>query len=95
MILAMASCAKGPDPIVPETKVERQMIGLLQKFDLWDYDGDGYLTASEIKPAEKASGYSPEKILAFYDTNHDGRISLKEAQDGVSRAGEIGQQARH
>jgi hypothetical protein len=95
MILAMASCAKGPDPIVPETKVERQMIGLLQKFDRWDDDGNGYLTASELKPAEEASGHSPAKIIAFYDTDHDNRISLKEAQVGVSRADEAEQKAKH
>ena len=94
MILALASCAKGPDPIVPETKVERQMIGLLQKFDLWDYDGDGNLTASELKPAVKASGQPAEKIIGFYDTGHDGKISLKEAQDGVSRAGEAEQKSK-
>lgn len=90
----IAGCAKGPEPIVPETKVERQMIGLLEKFDRWDYNGDGYLSAAELKPAEVKSGYSPQKILGFYDTNHDGKISLKEAQAGMKRPEEAERKAK-
>ena len=67
------------------------MIGLLQKFDRWDYNGDGYLTASELKPAQKASGHKPAEILEFYDTNKDGRISLREAQAAYSRSSEAEQ----
>ena len=88
LILAIASCAHGPGPITPKTKVERQMVGLLQKFDRWDENGDGYLTAPELKPAAKISGQAPAKIVGFYDTNHDHQISLQEAQDGFSRADE-------
>ena len=88
LILAIASCAHGPGPITPKTKVERQMVGLLQKFDRWDDNGDGYLTAPELKPAAKISGQAPAKIIEFYDTSHDHKISLQEAQDGFSRADE-------
>lgn len=70
------------------------MIGLLEKFDRWDYNGDGFLSASELKPAEAKSGYSPERILGFYDTNHDGKISLKEAQAGVKRPEEAERHAK-
>lgn len=93
-MLAIASCSSGPGPITPTTKVERQMVGLLEKFDRWDYNGDGYLTASELKQAEKISGLPPARIIGFYDTNHDGRISLREAQDGFSRTGEAERKAR-
>ncbi len=88
IILAFASCAKAPGPITPETPVERQMLGLLQKFDLWDENGDGYLTAAELRKAGPITGYPPEKIIAFYDKDADNRISLKEAQEGLSRSGE-------
>ena len=88
LILTIASCSSGPGPITPKTRVERQMVGLLQKFDRWDDNGDGYLTALELKPASKVSGLSTSKIIDFYDTNHDAKISLREAQDGFSRTDE-------
>lgn len=88
LILAIASCAHGPGPLPATTKVERQMVGLLQKFDRWDDNGDGYLTAPELKSAAKISGQAPAKIVGFYDTNHDHKVSLQEAQDGFSRADE-------
>jgi Ca2+-binding EF-hand superfamily protein len=64
------------------------MLGLLQKFDLWEENGDGHLTAAELGKAEPITGYPPEKIVAFYDKDSDARISLKEAQDGLSRSDE-------
>jgi len=85
LLFAFASCSNGPGPITPHTRVERQMVGLLQKFDRWDDNGDGYLTAPELKGASKISKQPPAKIIDFYDTNHDKKISLKEAQDGYSR----------
>ncbi len=88
LILALASCVTGPGPITPQTPVERQMIGLLQKFDRFDDNGDGYLTASELGQAEQVSGHSRAGIIAFYDMNQDGRISLREAQEGVARVEE-------
>lgn len=88
LLFAFASCSSGPGPITPKTKVERQMVGLLQKFDRWDDNGDGYLTAPELKQASTISGQPTAKIIAFYDTNHDVKISLQEAQDGFSRIDE-------
>ncbi|GAA5128720.1 EF-hand domain-containing protein [Luteolibacter yonseiensis] len=94
LLFAFVSCSSGPGPVTPTTRVERQMIGLLQKFDRWDESGDGFLVASELKQAEKLSGHPPEKIIGFYDTNHDGKISLREAQKGYSRVEEAEIQAR-
>lgn len=88
LLFAFASCSSGPGPITPKTKVERQMVGLLEKFDRWDENGDGYLTASELKQASQIRHVSPARIVGFYDTNHDKKISLLEAQDGYSRADE-------
>ena len=88
LIVAVCSCASAPGPVVPETPVERQMIGLLEKFDRWDHDGDGKLTAAELVEAERLTGQPPSKIVDFYDSNKDGAISLREAQTGYSRVDE-------
>jgi Ca2+-binding EF-hand superfamily protein len=64
------------------------MVGLLEKFDRWDYNGDGYLTASELKDAERLSGLPVDEIIGFYDADKDGRISFREAQAGMTRVGE-------
>lgn len=91
----LSACSSGPGPVVPQTKIERQMIGLMEKFDRWDDDGDGYLDAVEIqnginslkgKPQEVS--YTSAAVLEFYDTNKDGKISLREAQAGYKRAAE-------
>lgn len=86
--LAMISCSGGPGEFTPTTRVERQMVGLVQKFDRWDYNGDGQLSAKELAEPSKISGHTPAQIIAFYDTNKDGKISLKEAQAGYQRAEE-------
>jgi hypothetical protein len=83
--LMIAACAKAPGPVTPITPVERQMVGLLQKFDRWDENGDGHLTAGELRKAEQITGHPPERIVAFYDKSGDRRISLAEAQAGLSR----------
>lgn len=95
LILAFASCARGLGPVVPKTPVERQMIGLLQKFDRWDDDGNGELDAAELKQGihslkgkPQQVSYTAPQVINFYDTNHDGTISLAEAQAGYRRAGE-------
>ena len=94
VILVLGSCAKGPGPITPKTPVERQMIGLLEKFDRWDENGDGKLTASELKEAQRRSGHTPAKIIGFYDTSGDQAISLREAQAGFSRVEEAERKAK-
>lgn len=81
-IIALAACAPHHGP------VKRQMIGLLEKFDRWDYNGDGQLALSELKEAEELSGLPTADILAFYDTGKNGRISFAEAQAGMSRLDE-------
>ena len=88
--LAIASCAPSPDPgpVVPVTEVERQMIGLLEKFDRWDDDGDGHLDQAELAVGLEGTPYRADRVIAFYDTNGDRRISLREAQAGYHRAAE-------
>jgi Ca2+-binding EF-hand superfamily protein len=65
------------------------MIGLQQKFDRIDLDGDGYLTRTEIVAGYDQLGVvnrSPETadvIIGFYDFDKNGRVSLREAQSGA------------
>ena len=97
-----SSCSQGLGPVVPKTKVERQMIGLLQKFDRWDYDGDGQLDSGEItqgidslrgKPQQVS--YTTADVIDFYDTNRDQKISMIEAQAGYKRSAEAESRLKH
>lgn len=81
-IILLAACAPQPSP------VKRQMVGLLEKFDRWDYDGDGQLALSELEEAEELSGLPAAEILVFYDTSKNRRISYVEAEAGMSRLDE-------
>lgn len=81
-LFVVVSCA--PQPEV----TKRKMISLLQKFDLYDYNGDGHLDESELRESEKRSGIPAAEIIEFYDTGKDGRISLAEATAGLSRIDE-------
>jgi hypothetical protein len=84
-----SACSQAPGPVVPKTPVERQMIGLLQKFDRWDDDGSGELDESELAAGLKGTAYKPSKVIDFYDTSGNRKISLREAQVGYGRAGEV------
>jgi len=61
------------------------MLGLMEKFDRWDLNGDGRLDLGELEDASRISGVPPQKILEFYDANKDGHITLKEAQQAYQR----------
>lgn len=61
------------------------MLGLIEKFDRWDIDGDGRLDIDELTAASKITGIPPQEILEFYDTNNDGSITLREAQAAYQR----------
>jgi len=87
--LAITACAPAIGPVVPKTPVERKMIGLLQKFDRWDDDGNGQLDREELTEGLADSGYSADAVMEFYDTNRNGLISLKEAQVAYGRASQI------
>lgn len=68
---------------------QRKMFGLVEKFDRFDYNGDGYLTRTELNElikVQKVPDMTPEKLdkaMRAYDTNNDNRISLVEAQKGA------------
>lgn len=96
LILAITSCYSGPGPITPTTKVERQMVGLLEKFDRWDDNGDGELTVKEVnqginrfKGTPMQVSYTGKQVIEFYDTDQSGTVTLREAQEGFQRADEV------
>lgn len=84
--LFCGSCYPAPNPAIPKTTVERQMVGLLEKFDRWDDNGDGELDHHELSMGLKGTEYKPERVILFYDTNLNHRISLREAQAGYQRS---------
>ena len=75
-------------PVNPKTVTERKMIGLLQKFDLWDDNGDGQLDKADLTAGFEGDEPKAVRVIDFYDTNHNGTISLREAQAGYSRSDE-------
>jgi hypothetical protein len=86
---SFAACSPGPGSAIPQSGIERQMLGLMQKFDRWDYDGDGELNAREIdtgirtlKGSSRAVTYTADEVIAHYDQNGNKTISLREAQAG-------------
>jgi EF hand len=93
-----SACHPGMSPVVPKTPMQRQMVGLLEKFDRWDYNGDGELSKREVRIGIRSLrgkpqqvDYTATKVLKFYDTDKNGKISLAEAQDGYRRGHEEGQ----
>lgn len=76
-----------PTPATPTAR-QRQMVGLVQKFDRFDHDGDGYLTGREVMDGVREAGtlsLTPaelKQVMRCYDTDGDKRISHHEAQRG-------------
>ena len=88
----VVGCAPAPNSHAAR---HRQMVGLVQKFDRFDANGDGYLTRREITAglleADTLSLTPAEldQVMAAYDINHDERISRHEAQLGADRGPKI------
>lgn len=91
-ICFITACSPGPGSAVPETRTEKQMLGIMEKFDRWDYNGDGQLTYREInvgvagmKGTSRAVHYTAKDVVKYYDQNDDQTVSLQEAQAGYHR----------
>lgn len=88
--LLVVSCGT-PNNIVPENHRERRMFAFLEKFDRFDYNGDGALTKKEVRQGLRethVTGVTQKDIddgFAEFDTNKDGKVSFAEAQGGLRR----------
>ena len=64
----------------------RKMMALLEKFDRFDYDGNGLLTRAEIEQGIKETGVQGvdkkelDATMKYYDVTKDGSISRWEAE---------------
>lgn len=88
--LLLVSCGT-PNNVVPENAQERRLFGLLEKFDRFDYNGDGSLTKKEVRLGVKESGVKGvsetniEHAFVRCDENKNGKISFAEAQATMRR----------
>lgn len=79
-----ASCAY-EDPHSEEAQ-GRKMMALLEKFDRFDYNGNGLLTRKEIEQGLKETGVEGvekkelDAAMKHYDVTKDGSISRWEAE---------------
>lgn len=94
--LFLAACAPQTGS-VPASNSEKQMLGLIEKFDRWDYNGNGLLSSKEIddgleslKGTSRAVSYTSAEVVKFYDRNADKSVSLYEAQKGYKNTIEGG-----
>lgn len=73
------------------------MLGLMEKFDRWDYDGNGLLSTKELhdgittlKGTNRTVTYTAAEVVEFYDRNGDKSVSLREAQAGYRKTTQKG-----
>jgi hypothetical protein len=82
-LLAFVSCMPGTHEVPP---IHRKMFGLVENFDRFDGNGDGYLTRKELEKGvnsmgtERLTAQQYDQVMLVYDTNKDQKISLNEAQ---------------
>jgi Ca2+-binding EF-hand superfamily protein len=87
--LAAVSCVH-PNPHTPQAHHQKRM-ALLEKFDRFDYNGNGKLTRREIEQGVRESdvqGVDARELdaaMKFYDVNKDGSISRWEAEHAVTK----------
>lgn len=95
LVSLLPSCVPQPPAAEKHEARQRKMFGLLEKFDRFDYNGDGYLTRKELGDAvrdHEIPDVTPDKldqVVKAYDTNGDRRISLSEARKGANLGPQI------
>ena len=92
----LTACTSNTGSNIPQTQSEKQMLGLLEKFDRWDYNGNGKLSTKEIddglnslKGTSRAVTFTAADVVNHYDKNGDKSVSLHEAQAGYGRAASL------
>ncbi|WP_193212533.1 EF-hand domain-containing protein [Luteolibacter marinus] len=64
----------------------RKMMALLEKFDRYDYNADGYLTRAEIEQGvnetdvQGVNSKELDAMMKHYDVTRDGKVSRWEAE---------------
>ncbi len=89
LVLALAACQ--PSALNPQSELaqNRKIMALQEKFDRFDYNGDGGLTLAEIRQGVEESGVTGVtdeelvRLFEHYDVNKDGSISEWEAQHAI------------
>jgi hypothetical protein len=83
----LTSCVSSTDSTAPKSTSEKQMLGFIEKFDRWDYNGNGVLSTKEIdegiaslQGTSRSVTYTSAEVVKFYDRNGDKAVSLREAQ---------------
>jgi hypothetical protein len=96
----LAACATGTGSAIPQTNSEKQMLGIMEKFDRWDYNGNGKLNTKEIvvginslKSTSRAVTFTAADVVKFYDKSGDKSVSLREAQAGYRNTTQSGARA--
>jgi len=80
----LAACATHEDH--SEAAHGRKMMSLLEKFDRFDYNGNGSLTRKEIEQGIAEAGVTKiepaelDSMFKHYDVNKDGKITRWEAE---------------
>ena len=80
----LAACATHDDH--SEAAHGRKMMSLLEKFDRFDYNGNGSLTRKEIEQGIVEAGVTKvepaelDSMMKHYDVNKDGKITRWEAE---------------
>lgn len=83
----MVSCATNSNNAPP---IHRKMLLLVENFDRYDENGDGFLSRRELEKAVDAMGSDRltkeqyDRAMRVYDTNGDNKVSRAEATAAAS-----------
>lgn len=91
LLLIPIAVSCGPSKLDPDSEIarNRKIMALQEKFDRFDYNGDGKLTLAEVRQGVKESGVtgvSDEEIVRLfdhYDVTKDGYITRWESQHAI------------
>lgn len=88
LLFILAACAPAPSPH-SEAAHNRKVMALQEKFDRFDYDGNGRMSRAEIEQGIRESGVKGvtreeiDAVMKHYDVNNDGEISRWETERAI------------
>jgi Ca2+-binding EF-hand superfamily protein len=91
LLLLPIFAACGPAKLDPQSEIarNRKIMALQEKFDRFDYNGDGGLTLAEVRQGlveSGVTGVTDEEVVRLFkhfDVNNDGSISRWESQHAI------------